>query len=213
MKTVQRVAIVSVLLLLTAAYVHLNPPAEMEIGSGRLATFPLELDGWSGADRSFDEVVTEELDADETLTRRYARGDDVLWFVVIFHQNERYGAHEPLVCYRSQGWSVVEQGTRTLRRPDDEFDANWVLIESRGQTRLALYWWYTAGDLATGDRDRFFARMARSGILSNVTFGAFVRVSTVVRGGDTDAALEDVSEFAERALLHLPSLFDANVEE
>ncbi|MFH1502387.1 MAG: exosortase C-terminal domain/associated protein EpsI [Candidatus Eisenbacteria bacterium] len=213
MKTTWRVAAVSVLLILTAAYVRLNPPAELDLGPGSLAAFPLELAGWTGTDQSFDQVVTEELDADETLSRSYVKDGDTIWFMVIFHQNERYGAHEPLVCYRSQGWSVVEQGTRTLKRPDDEFDANWILVESRGQKRVALYWWYTAGDLATGDRDQFFARMARSGILSNVTFGAFVRVSTIVRGGDVDAALNEVTEFAESALADLPALFDANVED
>jgi EpsI family protein len=212
-KTSLKVAAVAALLALTAAYVYLNPPAEMDLGPGSLAAFPLELDGWVGEDQGFNEVVTEELAADETLARSYVKGSDTIWFMVIFHQNERYGAHEPLVCYRSQGWSVVDQGTRTLARPDDEFDANWVLVQSRGQKRLALYWWYTAGDLATGDRDQFFSRMARSGIISNVTFGAFVRVSTVVRGDDVDAALEEAAAFAERALTHLPALFEENVDD
>ncbi len=206
-----KVALVSILLALTAAYVYLNPPPDMEVGEGRLASFPMVLDGWSGMDLSFDEVVVEELNADDMLTRRYTRGADEVWFVVIFHQNERYGAHEPLVCYRSQGWTVTDQGTRTLRREGGEFDANWVTVESKGQTRLALYWWYTAGDLATGDRDKFMARMATSGIVSNVTFGAFVRISTVVRNGDLAGAMDTVTGFAEQALVYLPALFEADV--
>lgn len=203
-----RLTLVSVLLILAAAYVYLNPPEEMRLGAGSLARYPMALGGWSGEELSFDDVVTQELNADDTLTRRYTRGSDEVWFVVIFHQNERYGAHEPLVCYRSQGWSVIDEGTRTLRRTEGSFDANWAVVESHGQTRLALYWWYTAGDLATGDRDRFFSRMATSGIISNVTFGAFVRVSTVVRDGDLGAAMETVTEFSELALEYLPSLFE-----
>ncbi len=206
-----RVALVSILLALTAAYVYLNPPADMAVGGGSLEKFPMVLGDWSGTELSFDEVVTEELNADDTLTRRYTRGVDDVWFVVIFHQNERYGAHEPLVCYRSQGWTVVDQGTRTLRREVGDFDANWVAVESKGQTRLALYWWYTAGDLATGDRDRFMARMAASGILSNVTFGAFVRISTVVRDGDLASAMDTITGFAEQTLVYLPALFEADV--
>lgn len=213
MKSVSRITIVSVLLVLTAVYVYLNPPEEMAIGPGSLALFPIELDGWTGTELSFDDVVTQELDADDTLTRRYTRGDDDVWFVVIFHQNQRYGAHEPLVCYRSQGWSVVDQGGRTLDRPAGSFDANWTLIEKRGQSRIALYWWYTAGDLATGDRDEFFARMARSGIVTNVTFGAFVRVSTIVRDGDVHTALNAATEFAESALTRLPALFETDEGE
>ena len=213
MRASWKVAAVSALLILTAVYVHMNPPERMALGVGSLARFPLELGDWSGVDRGFDDVVYEELSADATLVREYEGGGDLIWFVVIFHQNERYGAHEPIVCYRSQGWDIVDEGERTLRRPGDEFDANWVLIESRGETRLALYWWYTAGDLATGDRDQFFARMARSGIVSNVTFGAFVRVSAVVRGGDIDGAFDTVTSFAEEALKHLPGLFESNAQE
>jgi EpsI family protein len=213
LKTTFRVALLALLLIATAAYVYLNPPREMAVVPGTLAGFPIDLGGWTGEDRSFGEVVVEELDADDMLTRRYSRNGDSVWFVVIFHQNERYGAHDPLVCYRSQGWSVMEDGTLPLGRGGDGFDANWVLIESRTQRRLALYWWYTAGNLATGDRDQFFARMARSGIVSNVTFGAFIRVSTVVRGGDVDAARGLVSEFAESALEHLPSLFEVEAEQ
>jgi EpsI family protein len=208
-----KVAIVSALLILTAAYVYMNPPDRLSLDAGSLSRFPTELGDWSGIERGFDNVVYEELAADDTLVREYDRGDDLIWFVVIFHQNERYGAHEPVVCYRSQGWSIVDEGVRTLWRPDDEFDANWILIESRGETRLALYWWYTAGDLATGDRDQFFARMARSGIVSNVTFGAFIRVSTVVRDGDVDLAFDNVTGFAEEALKHLPGLFESSGQE
>ncbi len=206
-----KMALVSVLLALTAAYVYLNPPADMKVGEGRLSAFPMDVGGWAGTELSFDDVVVEELNADDMLTRRYSRGAEEVWFVVIFHQNERYGAHEPLVCYRSQGWTVLDEGTRTLSREGGDFDANWVTIESKGQTRLALYWWYTAGDLATGDRDKFMARMATSGILSNVTYGAFVRVSTVVRNGDVNGAMDTVAGFAERALVYLPALFEADV--
>ena len=213
MRIDRRLIAVCILLALTAAYVHLNPPAEMDLATGSLDAFPLEFDGWSGTNRGFSEVITEELSADDTLARRYDRGGSAVWFVVIFHQNERYGAHDPLVCYRSQGWSISDEGMRTIERPGGAFDANWILAESRGQKRVALYWWYTAGDLATGDRDQFFARMARSGIVSNVTFGAFIRVSTVVVGGDTEAALREVAEFAESSLRYLPALFEEDNTE
>jgi EpsI family protein len=202
---------VLVLLVAAALYVHLNPPRRLELGPEALAAFPVELDSWRGEDQEFSDVVTEELDADDTLARRYvSESGESVWFIIIFHQNERYGAHEPVVCYRAQGWGVVDQGLTTVARGDDEFDANWLLVEAGGQKRVALYWWYTAGDLATADRDKFLARMATSGVTSNVTFGAFIRVSTRVGEGGFDAALARARGFAERAAPHVPGLFEEN---
>jgi EpsI family protein len=209
-----KLAAVSAALVLTAAYVHLNPPDRLALREDTLSRFPLVLEEWSGLDRSFDEVVYEELAADETLARRYenARGD-VVWFVIIFHQNARYGAHEPIVCYTSHGWTVVDRGVVRVPRSDQSFDANWVLVRSGGETRLAVYWWYTAGDLATADRDEFMARMARSGILSNVTFGAFIRASTIVGAGGVDSAMATLLGFASAASEQVPGLFDVRPEQ
>ncbi|MFH1690680.1 MAG: exosortase C-terminal domain/associated protein EpsI [Candidatus Eisenbacteria bacterium] len=208
MKTPLRVATVLVLLAATALYVRLNPPRRLALSSEALTAFPTELNSWRGVDLEFSEVVAEELAADDTLARRYIdeHGNSV-WFVIIFHQNERYGAHEPVVCYTAQGWSVVDRGLTPLSRQGGGFDANWLLIEARGQKRVAVYWWYTAGDLATGDRDTFMARMATAGVRSNVTFGAFVRVSVAVGDGGFDEALSAARGFAEEALPHIPELF------
>lgn len=208
MKMSVRVAVVLVLLAATALYVRLNPPRRLALGSEALTAFPMELNSWRGVNLEFSDVVTEELDADDTLARRYVdeHGNSV-WFVIIFHQNERYGAHEPVVCYTAQGWSVVDRGLTPLSRQGGGFDANWLLIEARGQKRVAIYWWYTAGDLATGDRDQFMSRMAAAGVRSNVTFGAFVRVSVAVGNGGFEEALSAARGFAEEALPHIPELF------
>ena len=208
MKMSARVAVVLVLLVAAALYVRLNPPRRLMLGPETLTAFPMALSSWDGADLEFSEVVTEELDADDMLARRYVDGQgNMVWFVIIFHQNERYGAHEPVVCYRSQGWGVVDQGLTSLSKQGGDVDANWLLIETRGQKRVALYWWYTAGDFATADRDKFMARMAVAGVRSNVTFGAFIRVSVAVGEGGFDGALSTARLFAEEVLPHIPELF------
>jgi EpsI family protein len=202
------VVIIAALLAATAAYVQFVPQERMVLDTSGLAAFPVEIGEWRSSDLRFDEVVYDELDADDTLVREYRRPDGAtIWFVIIYHENQRYGAHDPMVCYRAQGWDIDRTGVMTLDRPGGSFDANWALVREEGRERLAAYWWYTAGDLATADRDRFLARMASAGIRENVTFGAFVRVSTPVEGGDVDAALELVRGFSEEAQPRLSALF------
>jgi len=204
-----RFALACALLAAAGAYVLLNPPAKLELSAGTLASLPTEFDGWESVDLSFEDVVYEELEADDTLVRRYsnAAGESV-WFVIIFHQNRRYGAHDPEICYESHAWAILDRGLLKLSRDGGGFDANVLLVERAGSRRLVLNWWYTAGDLATADRDRFMSRMASSGIKENVTFGAFIRASTEVLGDDVDAAGDVLRRFCESLLPHLPGLFD-----
>ena len=63
MRTPVRVAVVAVLLLATALYVHLNPPRRLELGPEALKAFPLVLGDWRGEELTFSDVVTQELDA------------------------------------------------------------------------------------------------------------------------------------------------------
>ncbi len=208
MRQAVKLVILLVLLVTAALYVRLNPPERIELGGGSLAELPTTLGRWESVELRFEDVVYEELDADDTLARRYSGpGGRSIWFVIIFHQNERYGAHDPLVCYRSQGWSIEQDGVVELGSGADAFTANWIRAQAPGQDRAAIYWWYTAGDLATSDRDEFMSRMATAGIRSNVTFGAFIRVSTTVTAGDVDEALAVLTTFAEEAIPHVRALF------
>lgn len=208
-----RVLVLIAVLLVAGLYARMNPPERLQLG-GSLADLPTEFGDWRSVDLRFEDVVYDELDADDTLARRYTNADGrSVWFVIVFHQNERYGAHDPLVCYRSQGWAVDESGTIRFGAGAGAFDANWIRATAPGHDRAAVYWWYTAGDLATGDRDEFMSRMAASGIRSNVTFGAFLRVSTTIERGDVPAALDVLTSFAERAMPHVRSLFaDASLD-
>jgi EpsI family protein len=200
--------VVIAMLAATAVYVFMNPPAKLALGADTLSIFPRGFGEWTSTDLEFSEVVYDELAADGTLVREYRRGEESpVWFIIIYHENRRYGAHDPMVCYRAQGWDVEDEGTIALTRRSGSFDANWALVSEDGRDRLALYWWYTAGDLATGDRDSFMARMAASGIRSNITFGAFMRASTDVHDGDVESARARLREFSEDALPHVAAIF------
>jgi len=211
MRGTVKVAVVAALLAAAVLVIALNPPARLELGQEALAAFPARLGGWVSENVEFDSVVYDELEADATLVRRYSRGDGAtVWFVVVFHQNDRYGAHDPVVCYTAHGWKVTDQGTLPVRREGGELAARWIRLAMGHEERVALFWWYTAGDLATGDHGEFMSRMAASGMRSNRTFGAFARVSAVVRDGDLGAAQALVREFGEAALPRLSEVFTAD---
>lgn len=198
-----------VLLSLTAGYVVLHPPENLAAGRGALTSTPTRFGAWNGTELSFEDAVIDELKADDVLIRRYERDQEIAWLCIVYHQNRRYGAHDPQLCYESQGY-IVERPTQ--RRLDDGTPAgllvNRFVAERAHDDRLVYYWWTTAG-LTTTDKDAFRNRMAMAGALENHSWGAFVRVEMLIRDGDEGRAAAALDEFAGRVAHGLPVVFAA----
>jgi EpsI family protein len=200
---------VLVLLGATAAYVLLHPPPDLAVGHGALTFCPAVFGGWNGTDLSFEDAVLEELKADDVLVRRYVRGDEVAWLTIVYHRNRRYGAHDPRVCYESQGYLVQPRGLRQVADGSPAgLQVNVFRADRAHERRLVYYWWTTRG-LVTADVSALRQRMALAGALDNRSWGAFVRIE--IRQGNggervTTAALDDLTARVARAL---PGVFAA----
>jgi EpsI family protein len=204
---VKRFALALALLALTAAYVRLHPPVNLAVGRGVLRAVPTGFGSWRGTEMGFGEGVAEDLQADDLLLRRYQDGGRSVWLCLVYHQNRRYGAHDPQVCYESQGFVVTAEGHA---RVDDGtpggLAVNTFVAERKGVRRVIWYWWTTQG-LSTSDPASFRRRMAMLGALENRSWGSFVRVESVARDGDVPAATSRVREFAALVARELPGVF------
>ena len=197
----------ALLLAATAVSVLLTPPVDLAAGQGVLRGVPAEFGPWKGTDSAFEDAVVEELSADDLLIRRYVDGKKSVWLCLVYHQNRRYGSHDPLLCYTSQGYRVTNPGRAVV---DDSTAAgltvNTCVAERPGDRRVVWYWWTTQG-LSTADPNAFRSRMAFVGALENRSWGTFVRVESVVHEDGEAAATERVREFAALAARRLPALF------
>jgi EpsI family protein len=204
-----RFALAALLLLATAAYVWMHPPENVALGRAVLARCPVTFGPWNGTDLSFEDAVVEDLDADDLLVRRYERSGDVAWLCVVYHQRKRYGAHDPRLCYESQGY-LVERESR--ERVEDGTPGGLLVnrfVADRPRDRRLVYYWYRAGGLTTADVEAMRRQMAVAGALDEPSWGAFVRVETPVRGKDDGAADRRLGDFAARVAAGLPAVFDA----
>lgn len=192
---------------LTAAVVVLNPPVNLALGHGVLKQVPATFGPWMGNELSFEDAVVEELQADDILIRRYENGTQPVWLCIVYHQNRRYGAHDPKLCYESQGFVIEREGKARI---DDgspgRLEINTFLTERQKVKRVVGYWWSTNG-LSTNDVGAFRTRMAFAGALDNRSWGAFIRVESVAPDGDLAAARARVEDFAGRVARDLPGVF------
>lgn len=195
------------LLAATAVSVLLTPPVDLAEGAGILRGVPHAFGPWQGTDSSFEQAVIDELRADDLLIRRYVDGERSVWLCLVYHQNRRYGSHDPLLCYTSQGYAITH---RARARVDDGspegLEVNTCLARSRDDTRVVWYWWTTEG-LSTGDVGAFRSRMAMLGALENRSWGTFVRVESVLREDGVEGAHARAREFAGRVARELPAVF------
>jgi EpsI family protein len=203
-----RALAVLVLLAATAAYVLLHPPENLAAGHGVLSACPATIGAWNGSDLSFAEAVLEELKADDVLVRRYERGEEVAWLTIVYHQNRRYGSHDPQLCYESQGYMVEPLGRRNVAGGAGGLPVNVFRAVRARERRLVYFWWTTAG-LTTADVATLRQRMALSGALDNRSWGAFVRVETRLGRGGEAAAVGALDDFAARVARALPGVFAA----
>lgn len=201
-----RFAIACMLLGATALYGLLHPPLNLALGRGVLSACPVTFGPWNGSELSFDDAVEEELAADDLLIRRYAHGDDVAWLCVVYHQNRRYGAHDPHLCYESQGYVIEREGRTHLEDGSPAGIEAVRFVADRSHDRRLVYYWWTTEGLTTADASRFRQQLALSGALDNRSWGAFVRVEALVRHGDEAGAARALDDFASRVARDLPAV-------
>ena len=190
----------------TGAYVLLHPPENLALGRGVLQACPARFGPWDGTELSFSDAVIEELDADDLLIRRYERSGRVAWLCIVYHRNRRYGAHDPRICYESQGWLIERSGHATVADGSPGgLTVNRFVATRRDERRLVYYWWSTRG-LETADAGAFRRAMALTGALEERSWGAFVRVETPIPVAGERAAESTAAEFASRVLAALPAV-------
>jgi len=200
--------LVAVLLLgSTGLYARMHPPVNLAAGRGVLRAIPASFGPWVRRESGLEDGVQEQLRADDILLRRYENAGQSVWLCLVYHQNRRYGSHDPQLCYDSQGFVVTSEGTATV---DDGtphgIPVQTFVVERRKQSRVVWYWWTTDG-LSTGDVTAFRGRLALLGALENHSWGSFVRVEAEAPDGDLGAATARAKSFASRVARELPGVF------
>jgi len=206
------VAIPATLFALTAALVSLSPASTSR--EATLDACPMEIGPLTGTDLPIQEFVLEELEPSAMLSRAYAGRHPLerVWLIVSYFENARYGAHDPEVCYRSQGWQTEPLSGVTLTAGSGVAEANRFRVVRRTEDRLVLYWWYIDEETVTRDHRSFMNAMALQGILKGSNHGSFIRVSTPVWPSEAEAEAR-LTGFATQVLAALPQMFQEGTEE
>jgi len=170
-----------------AVYVFALPPDSL--GVTHLDLCPTELAGLPGQDLDLSQTVLDDLQPDGILSRGYVRPDGVpIWLIIVYFENARLGAHDPLLCYRSQGFELELLPDEAIDTSLGRFPTKVFRAVRGNRVERVNYFWYTAGATALAEVRAFRDEMFLQGLKRNRSFGAFVRVSTLEIGGDNSTA-------------------------
>jgi EpsI family protein len=187
-----------ILLVLLLAGLGLGPAlaarSRAHVYEARLETIPLGVGDITGTEDRLDDEIADLLQASQTLTRSYRQGDHPYWLFVGYFAQQRFGSqiHSPHHCYPGSGWNVLSatKGER-LGGPSGE-----LLIQREKERRVVLYQYLTRGGATTSEL-RLKVELTLGGLLGRPIDAAFIRYSTPVAIGESEAAaLERLGAFA-----------------
>jgi EpsI family protein len=181
----------------------------------RLDALPDTIGAWrSAGDLDMPRYVLAILRPDAWISRGY-RGPSgrVAYVFAQFHSTNRWGAHQPEVCFTSQGWVIEYQKlTSTVERrlPGTRVSVNRFLAHKGESTQLVLYWWFSSGKFQTASRTAQMLDALRTQILTGRGGGnGFIEVSTSVTPGSEAQDEEALERFAAELVPRFAALVDA----
>ena len=201
---ITRAGLIAVMFLGVFAAVRPNAaaPARHDV-----TALPLELGEFASPSPSIaaaDAVAT--IGADAYIYRIYAGPAATVEMDLAYYRDPRVGRvmHSPLNCLPGTGWKI--SGTRSLTIPGG-YDVR-TLIAERGETRLALMYWYQTPRSVTGSELRSRLNLLTDGLATGRRDATLVRLVTPFTGSP-EAGTATLQHFATQLIPQIATRFAA----
>lgn len=194
-----RCLILLVILTICAVLMRsIAPDTRARITNTDLTRIPLTIGEWQGEEVPLDADVNAILETNAILARRYTRGQDTVWLVIVFYENSRVSLHLPESCYTGSGSHITSREiTRVEPTGAAPFGANAMAVRGNKGNQEVLYYFESSGF-----RTASYPAMRWKALLSKFTrqssTAALVRVSAYI-AAEPGHTKEIVKNFAADA--------------
>jgi EpsI family protein len=190
---IRRIAILSVCLLLGAAYVAVASKTERVPPREPLSDFPFLVGDWRGQHApDFDDEILSVLGVDEYVNRVYTKaGGAPVGLYIGYYQSQRQGdtIHSPMNCLPGSGWEPVSRSYIDIpigSGSSPTINVNRYLIRKGLDEQVVLYWYQSHGR-AIANEYRSKILMVYDAVRLNRTDAALVRVISPKIGNESDS--------------------------
>ncbi|MEJ2033835.1 MAG: EpsI family protein [Deltaproteobacteria bacterium] len=194
-----RILILFVLLLGTGVFISQKPILKTPGKSLKLCNILWNIKGWPLLQRvPLNTKVINALRLDDYLNRIYSNGrDNVFLYIGYYGSLRKIGAaHDPLVCFPGQGWTLsdIHTGSLILEGVGQTISYSAMIAQEGERRELVLYWFQSYDRTNPGT----FSQKITS-LWQKMTTGsedtAFIRLSTPIAGNSRLAAQEVLNNF------------------
>ena len=169
------------------------------------ASFPLQVNEWSGRSDVLDQIYLNTLKlTDYSLINYTDASGDIVNFYTAYYESQRKGqsVHSPRSCIPGGGWRINSLSQTTVDGVDTDsgtLDVNRVLISAGDHKQLVYYWFQQRGRVITNEYlVKWFVFW--DALTKNRTDGALVRLTIPIAPGKDVQELEATLQRFARAI-------------
>ena len=179
-----------ILFLTLGSVIYLSSRPLPEVVEKRLVNLPYTIGSWSGEVFSFDQLIIDELDTDESIARNYIdRNNNYIITLYIGYYGTKKGGrtgHNPNACYPSSGWQIVSDTDTSIS--DDYGQVNRLLVKKGAIAQIVYHWYQDEDKIIQSGIEQNINRFINK-VRYNRNDGAFVRISIDGRSEGAEDAL------------------------
>lgn len=168
-----------------------------------LHELPMQIGEWKGQDTVGLDIRSQEiLKLTKYVKRAYTNSSGNTVFLYVGYWQKQTGEyqaakHSPELCLPSNGWLIHRLGSRPLETPNDPLLVKRIVGETRGQTHLFYYWFFT-GEENYSEEWKALLNISLQTFFAGRSDGGIVEISTPVSSALTsDQGTEDASKIIE----------------
>ncbi len=191
--------------------IYLKGKDGKDVHAGFPERIPTEFGTWAGKDASLDERSFNESEANVAVSRIYNKEGRDVKFLLAEYRSPRTGLyHNPMNCYRAQGFTQVGpkewRPLKAANRPDINVSVTtWV----RNSEKVIVAYWYEIGDYTLYERQDLLP--TQWAMFGKTKWPVMFKVLLEMPADDAEqgkADLLDVAQFAREWLGHNQPVVD-----
>jgi EpsI family protein len=197
---IRKVAITICLLILTGIAVHWPRPSTTLEKTLTLDRALMDLEKWQKSGYvPLDEKIVDFLNLDDYTYQDFSNGSKTVFlYIGYYFSSQKVGAaHDPLVCYPGQGWTLSDRKTGFFQMESGKADpiSYSSMIAENGSRKELIVYWFQSFDRTSPDTFSQKLALLWSKFSKGREDNALIRISTPIEKDSAAAGYETIRSF------------------